>query len=303
MKKRLIAFIVLLLCSKVVLADSRKLDLILDASYPPRDSLWDIAEVRIWIPAEVQKIRGILLNFHGYSGDSRPITSNETWKRFARKHHFALMGTHFYDGTLVEFKRAGTGSGDLLLKALTEFGQKSNHPELSQLPFCVWGMSLGGASSCFFADWIPERVIAFAAVNGNGRIYKEETRQAPALIFMSNTDNIVLPEGVLKFYMEHRAKGALWTLLMNWDVGHNDKGTDKIILPFFDSMIKTRLSKKQSTKLTSLSEENGWYGDISTWNQTAQIFPCKGEIQKDSTVWIPNKNLAIHWKNFVSKVK
>jgi hypothetical protein len=127
-----------------------------EASIPPTGAAKYLsADYRLWIPDDVQTVRGLIVKQHG-CGDPAAATGLEyasdlQWQALALKHQFALLGTKLPTGHpdsqecdnwgVIDF-----GSEDAFLKALHVLAQKSEHPELDKVPWAFWGHSGG-------ADW------------------------------------------------------------------------------------------------------------------------------------------------------
>lgn len=295
---------VLLICGSVRAADQ-----VLDFSAPPKPGVWQTADFRIWIPENVKTIRGVLINFHGSSGDARAIVEQQLWRDAARQWNFALLGMKFSNGRNVDYRDPQRGSGDAILSALAGFARKSGHPEIAHAPWCLWGVSLGGASAWAFAAWNPQRTIAFAAVNGTGRAQVPDAMlKVPGLVFEGELDTAVKPESVAAAFDSNRAKGALWALVMHWGLGHDSGNSNALIVPFFDQVIQARLPNDQSAerspvKLIDLPETDGFLGGRDAWASTfATIAPFKNhQGDKTKASWLPNEPLAYLWRAEVAK--
>ena len=90
------------------------------------------------------------------------------WQALAKKWDCALWGSSYH----VQNEKIDTspgaselwfdprrGSEKTFLKALTDFAQKSGHPEIDKIPWALWGHSGGGIWSDVMTTLHPERVI------------------------------------------------------------------------------------------------------------------------------------------------
>jgi hypothetical protein len=122
-----------------------------EASIPPsQEDYYQSADFRIWIPQDVQTIRGVIVKQHG-CGDPAAATGLDhandlQWQALAAKHQLALLGAKFPTGNhpCEYWAIVNYGSGAAFLKALHAFAQQSQHPELDRVPWAFWGHS-GGA--------------------------------------------------------------------------------------------------------------------------------------------------------------
>jgi hypothetical protein len=113
------------------------------------------AAFKLWIPDDLQRLKGILVVVSGSNMDSRPFLEQASWMEFvervsqrfefevrasvwqdiARRHEFGLIGCIFTDRLhenmfIEEYCDVRQGSGQALLDALAMFSQLSGHPEI-----------------------------------------------------------------------------------------------------------------------------------------------------------------------------
>jgi hypothetical protein len=262
----------------------------------------DGVEINLWIPDGVKVLRGALVN----PADAKVGGGN--WGETFRHHGFAHMGLMIRD-----LKRGGRATvvQTAMDKALKEFAEKSGHPELERIPLCFAGMSKGGGWSAEIAKQLPERTIAFGNICGWIADTKTTTTifKTPALFVIGGTpDGYKMLDAIPRDYDPARQQGAVWTLALQWGVGHDFANANALLLPFFDAVIPLRLPADANAvsgpvKLKDLNVEDGWLGDRSTWEGNfatiASWADYKGD--KSTAVWLPNSYVASVWRAFVSK--
>ena len=62
------------------------------SDFPNDDELFSVADFRLYIPEDIDTIRGIYAYMHGFGGDSRHIVLDSTMQALSESVSFALMG-------------------------------------------------------------------------------------------------------------------------------------------------------------------------------------------------------------------
>src|SRR2546421_1634155 len=133
----------------------------------------------IWIPDGVAHLRGIIVHQHGAgttaSKEGSTAAYDLHWQALARKWDCALLGpsyhvtnekTDYTPGGSELWFNPGRGSNKTFLRALSELGAQSGHPELNAVPWCLWGHSGGGIWASVMQAMYPERVAAVFCRSG-----------------------------------------------------------------------------------------------------------------------------------------
>ncbi|MGF1578301.1 MAG: hypothetical protein ACFCD0_02935 [Gemmataceae bacterium] len=249
----------------------------------------DKVELRIWIPNGVQKVRGVIVNPYYLKA-----VGQRHWQAAARQWNFGIVAANYFGVKNNEF-------GPTLLTAMKVFGEKANHPELADAYFCFVGMSAGGGMSTRFAEALPERTIAVAPVCLEVGPRSEAARKIPHLTIFGERDGRQM-EKLNKRLPEQRMLGALYATAVQWRKRHEFALANNLIFPYFDHVIRARLSRPKK-KLAGMSLEQGWLGDRTTWETNfPQVRPWKEyKSDKDSACWLPDAYVASVWRAFVSK--
>lgn len=285
-----------------------------DVSLPPGEN-FATAEFRLWHPEGIEVLRGVVVLVPGSNGDGRSEVEDAAWRDLAMRHRLALLGVHMTDKPhpqmfIEQYVDVKRGSGAALLEAVDRLAGESNHPELSQAPLLLWGMSAGGQFNYEFALWKPERVLAFI-VNKGGIYYSaqasEAAQQVPGFFFIGGADMEYRNDIIAGIFAINRRAGALWALAVEPGIGHAVAGSKDMAIQFFDEMIPMRLPDRLSSAgegpgeggfplLAPLDPDAGYIGDP----KSLAIRPADGAPTTTyPTSWLATETLARAWRKLV----
>ncbi len=123
------------------------------------------AEWRIWIPKDVQTLRGVVVHQHGCGSGScdggRTAVYDLHWQELARKHDCALMAVSYRqdDFDCQMWCDPRNGSAQSFLDALQYFADYTGHDELTRVPWALWGHSGGGHWVGSMCQLYPKRIV------------------------------------------------------------------------------------------------------------------------------------------------
>jgi hypothetical protein len=144
-----------------------------EASTKPGELVFPV-NYTIWIPPGVKSLRGVIVHQHGCGEGS--CKSGLTgaydlhWQALAKKHDCGLLAPSYEQPQTADCQMwcdPRNGSAAAFQKCLVELGEKSGHPELSQVPWALWGHSGGGHwaggmvllnPNCVAAAWLRSGV-------------------------------------------------------------------------------------------------------------------------------------------------
>ena len=293
----------------------------------------------LWIPEDVKTLRGIIVHQHG-AGTTASIEGSTAandlhWQALAKKWDCALWGSSYH----VQNEKIDTspgaselwfdprrGSEKTFLKALTDFAQKSGHPEIEKIPWTLWGHSGGGIWSDVMTTLHPDRVVAVWMRSGSALMFLTHPEflrpDVPAAVYgipmMTNPGvkekpklNPDAPDNRTEFdkmkgpwlgniatFKEYRAKGGLIGFAPDPRTGHECGDSRYLALPFLDACLAMRLPDKGSKdqKLKPMDTSKAWlaplFGDEA---KPAREF--KGNV--NDAVWLPNEAVAKAWMEYV----
>tara|TARA_Y100001960_G_scaffold329125_1_gene419609 strand:- start:173 stop:1288 length:1116 start_codon:yes stop_codon:yes gene_type:complete len=265
---------------------------------PSEDESFSTANFRIFISENIDTIRGIYAYMHGFGGDSRSIVQDTLMQELSESISFALLGVQL-DNMYMD-----SGIGNSLIDAKIDFAIQSNHEELIYSPIFFDGYSWGGQWSYHYTKWNPQDVIAFMTMKGgyHDTTYSESAINVPGYMFIGEYDSDYRIQNLTDIFLKHRASGALWTLAMEPNSGHNRISDRELLNSFLFDMIDKRLPEtfniNEPVLLNSLIENNGYLGNRTTF----EIFNhnCYN-FGTDSLSWISNIDNAQKWQFFVSE--
>ena len=137
-----------------------------EASTKPGELIFPV-NYTIWVPTGVKELRGVIVHQHGCGEGS--CKSGLTgafdlhWQALAKKHDCALLAPSYEQPEKADCQMwcdPRNGSGAAFQKCLVDLGAKSGHPELSKVPWALWGHSGGGHWAGGLVLTHPERVAA-----------------------------------------------------------------------------------------------------------------------------------------------
>src|SRR6266481_8165027 len=272
----------------------------------------------LWIPDGVKTIRGIIVHQHG-AGTTASIEGSTAaydlhWQALAKKWDCAFWGSSYH--VLNEKNDISFGASELwfdtrlvsektFLKALTDFAQKSGHPEMDKIPWALWGHSGGGIWSDVMSTLHPDRVIAVWMRSGSALMFlshPEFTRpDVPTALYkipmMTNPGVKEKPKtpppdpdtrtegekmkgpwlGNIATFKEYRAHGGLIGFAPDPRTGHECGDSRYLAIPFLDACLAMRLPDKgsQDQTLKPVDTSKAWLAPLFG-NEAKQAAEFKG---------------------------
>ena len=146
----------------------------------------------------------------------------------------ALIGTT----TLVD----NASSYDTLLRALTEFGTQSQHPELATMPIVFVGHSMGGCTAYGFSRVHGARVAGFFTMKGGCHNLGPAAAavDVPGYFLVGALDEQYRRENIMAVFEAGRAAGAPWTVSI--DPFHHGPIVDfDLLFTWIDAVLAARV--------------------------------------------------------------
>lgn len=268
------------------------------------------AEYRVWIPARIERVRGLLVKQHGCGDNAASYgldyANDLQWQALASKHQFALMGTRFLvgDEPCDSWSYLSHGSGDTFLQALDTVAKQSQRDEFNSVPWILWGHSGGADWAAQMLQEYPQRTIAMVAVRGGGQVFfgvNQQLAEIPVMFSLGEHDTkarypirrIELPQTIFGRY---RKLDALWSLAIEANAGHEAANSRWLVIPYLDALIDMRLAQ-DSNELIAIDRSQGWLGNIDT-HEIASVDRYQGVPFE--AVWLPNEEVARKWQEYVT---
>ncbi len=333
---RLVAMAMLALVILGLAGTTRAAEQYVEVKYPAstaENELQVAVTYRIWIPEGVANLRGIIVHQHGAgttaSKEGSTAAYDLHWQALAKKWDCALLGPSYHVlNEKTDLTPGGSelwfdlrrGSEKTFLKALGELAAKSGHPELTTVPWALWGHSGGGIWSDVLSTLHPDRVAAIWFRSGTAAMFRTRDEfpqpQIPTAVYaipsMVNPGvkekNPTIPDvkgkekgvwwGNLATFREYRARGAPIGFAPDPRTGHECGDSRYLAIPFFDACLAMRLpdkgSKSQTLKPLDLSK--AWLAPVMG-DTAVPAAAYKGKPEE--AVWLPNEAVAKAWMEYV----
>ena len=274
-----------------------------------------IRTFRMWVPPEVETVRGAVFVWAGAGQDWRERAEWLPFQNAARALGFALIATT--DNEL------GTTQAEVdvaLDRIMDAAAQSSGHAELATAPLALAGFSQGGFRSAFATAVASGRVIGFVGHKGTQVVsLTDEGQEAPALMIAGASDGNFTPEFVRQAFQTWRNEGGLAAYAVDWGVGHNDLGNQGWELAWYwlSEVVRLRLPDAPASgepggavELADVAIEDGWLGDKPRFRRDGTPFVTNpffriapyAEFQgsPDAASWLPSAGAAFAYRAFTS---
>ncbi len=294
-----------------------------EASQKPGELIFPV-NYTIWVPPGVQSLRGVIVHQHGCGEGS--CKSGLTgaydlhWQALAKKHDCALLAPSYEQPDKADCQMwcdPRNGSSAAFQKCLVDLGVKSGHPELSKVPWALWGHSGGGHWAGGMALLHPERVAAawlrsgvpLLTSNPDRSTIKTHTIPAAALKvpLMCNPgtkEGVTVKEGRFAgvwpaneaFFNEVRSKGGLIGVAIDPLTAHECGNQRYMAIAWLDSCLRARLPENSNGSLKPMPTEDVWVAPLLATDAVAAT-KFTGDVKK--AVWLPNAAMAQAWMHYV----
>ena len=278
----------------------------------------------IWIPEDVKTLRGVVVHQHGCGEGS--CQSGLTgafdlhWQALAKKHDCALLAPSYEQPQSADCQMwcdPRNGSADAFLKCLVDLGKQSGHPELSSVPWAIWGHSGGGHWCGGMVLLYPERVAAAWLRSGVPLLQPNPERptikahalpkaalQVPIMCNPGTKEGVTVKDGRFArvwpanevFFNEVRGKGGLIGVAVDPLTAHECGNQRYMAIRWLDTCLQHRLPEENGQQLRPMPTSDVWYAEPTGFVATAAN-DFDGEPLKAS--WLPNKETAQLWTQYV----
>lgn len=270
----------------------------------------DSSVYHVFIPAGVDTVRGIFVHQHGCGMEGRGASTayDIQYQAFAKKWKLAIVGPDlYYQSGCHDWRNPESGSGPSLLTALEQIGKSSNHPELNDSPWLLWGHSGGGYWTLAMMKNYPDRILAafcYSPAFDPSWEYPKEALNVPVMIRHAgagdiNSDEVRCWQTAVNTFLRLRAAGGLASIAYTPYQSHNYSFVRYMAIPFYESVLSKRLpgGKHISYKeMKAVDITEGWLGDTLSLN-TYSYAAYPGNSSALS--WLPDATTAAKWKEYV----
>lgn len=278
----------------------------------------------VWIPEEVETLRGVIVHQHGCGEGS--CKSGQTgafdlhWQALARAHDCALLSPSYEQPEGAECQLwcdPRNGSDEAFRKGLADLAEASGHSELATVPWALWGHSGGGHWSGGMTLLHPERVAAVWLRSGvplleanpdrpQIKTYKlnEAVLGVPMMCNPGTKEGVTEKEGRFAgvwpanetFFREVRGQGGLIGVAADPLTSHECGNSRYLAIPWLDACLEARLPEGAGEPLRPMPTDDVWLAGLLA-KEAHPKAEFTGEIP--ASVWLPNTEIAAKWMAFV----
>lgn len=278
----------------------------------------------IWIPPGVKEVRGVIVHQHGCGEGS--CKSGLTgaydlhWQALARKHACALLAPSYEQPEKADCQMwcdPRNGSGAAFQKCLEDLGAKSGHPELSKVPWALWGHSGGGHWAGGMLLTHPGRVAAAWLRSGVPLLTSDAKRpgikahsipdaalSVPVMCNPGTKEGVSVKEGRFAgvwpaneaFFTAMRGKGGLIGVAVDPLTAHECGNQRYMAIAWLDACLAARLPGRAGDPMKPMPKDGAWLAPLlGTEAVAATAFG--GDSSK--AVWLPDAAVAKLWMHYV----
>ena len=277
----------------------------------------------IWLPPGVKELRGVIVHQHGCGEGS--CKSGLTgafdlhWQALAKKHACALLAPSYEQPDKADCQMwcdPRNGSGAAFMKCLADLGAKSGHPELSKVPWALWGHSGGGHWAGGIVLTHPDRVAAawlrsgvpLLTANASRATIKTHTipdaaLSVPVMCNPGTKEGVTVKEGRFagvwpaneEFFTAMRAKGGLIGVAVDPLTAHECGNQRYMAIAWLDACLAARLPEKVGDSLRAMPD-TAWLAPLLG---TEAVAASKFSGDAKNAVWLPNADIAKLWQHYV----
>ena len=293
-------------------------------NYPsakPGEGLQMSVTYTLWVPPNVKTLRGIIVHQHGCGVGA--CKGGETsaydlhWQALAKKWDCALLGPSYHQDAKQNCRLwcdPRNGSAKTFLQSLGDLAKKAKHPEIEDVPWCLWGHSGGGFWSSLMQTIYPDRILAIWLRSGTAFRYWSRDEIKKPVIPEGAYDIPVMCNpgakerdhkrfkgawsGTFSMFQAYRKKGAPIGFAPDPRTAHECGDSRYLAIPFFDACLEMRLPKEKG-KMRPVNQDVAWYAE--PLSQKAMPGSKLTGEKRQSLVWLPNEKVAKAWEEYVKK--
>ncbi len=278
----------------------------------------------IWIPSGVKRLRGVMVHQHGCGEGS--CKSGLTgaydlhWQALAKKHDCALLAPSYEQPGGADCQMwcdPRNGSSAAFQKCLVDLGKQSNHPELHQVPWALWGHSGGGHWAGGMVLLHPERVAAAWLRSGvpllkpnperpdiKAHTLPDAALKVPVMCNPGTKEGVTVKEGRFArvwpaneaFFDAVRGQGGLIGVAVDPLTAHECGNQRYLAIVWLDACLSLRLPKSHGQPLAEMPTDDIWLASPTGFDATAAAAFDGAPLQ---SAWLPNAKMAKAWMQYI----
>lgn len=282
----------------------------------------------VWIPENVAHLRGVIVHQHGCGEGS--CKSGLTgafdlhWQALAKRHDCALLAPSYEQPQTADCQLwcdPRNGSDASFQESLVDLGEQSGHPELSIVPWALWGHSGGGHWSGGMALLHPDRVAAAWLRSGVPFLSADPDRPSikpyvlsdavlntvlsvPLMCNPGTKEGVTVKDGRFAsvwpanevFFRDLRSKGALIGVSVDPLTAHECGNQRYLAIPWLDACLNARLPDEHNKPLRPMPTDQAWLAPLAGFDAVAEDDYTDAALE---AVWLPNEQIARNWMQYV----
>ena len=278
----------------------------------------------IWIPKGVATLRGVIVHQHGCGEGS--CKSGLTgaydlhWQALARKHDCALLAPAYEQPDKADCQMwcdPRNGSAAAFRRCLIDLGVQSGHPELSKVPWALWGHSGGGHWAGGMVLLEPERIVAAWLRSGVPMLQVDPARasikahtlpagalKVPLMCNLGTKEGVTVKDPPFAavwpaneaFFLKLRAAHGLIGVAVDPLTSHECGNQRYLAIPWLDACLTARLPRASGGELRSMPADEAWLAPI-LGGEAVPAAKFAGDPLK--AAWLPNQAVAKAWMQYV----
>ena len=270
---------------------------------PPEGSKFKEVEYFMWIPENVKTVKGIIVHQHGCGETAyqsgRNAFHDVQWRTLAKKWNFALMGTSYTSTKdCFDWIHPDEGSYNAFIRGISKIAKKSDHQELENVPWVLWGHSGGGHWAYDMVLQHPDRILCAVLKSPAWADTSRLGLEVPLLCLLGMRESIdVFSSFVYSTAVEamkYRIAGnAPVCIAPDPSSGHESGKSRLLAIAFIDEILKLRLT--DSTIM--INRSNQYFIDLETYKVTDKL---AGITYSNNWNWFPDKIFAEKWLEFIN---
>lgn len=278
----------------------------------------------LWIPIDVPKLRGVIVHQHGCGEGS--CKSGLTgaydlhWQALAKAHECALLAPAYEQPDKADCQMwcdPRNGSASAFLKCLGDLGTRSGHPELSDVPWALWGHSGGGHWAGGMVLMHPERVVAAWLRSGVPLLKPDPDRtsiqahtvpaaalKVPVMCNLGTQEGVTVKDSRFAsvwpsneaYFNELRGMGGLVGIAIDPLTAHECGNQRYLAIPWLSACLSARLPMEPSGPLREMANADAWLA-LPTGSEATGV----SNFERDPlrAAWLPNEAIARAWMQYV----
>lgn len=301
--------------------DSYEQDIMVPASNFTRDVLIQRTErfnlpgnFAIYVPASVTTVRTVIIALGG--PDTRGFVNGFILGQPGAPNDPAAVGAlNQLTGSLQAFAVTGRvailgtlpsrpdspDTDELLLTALRDAAEATGHPELTTVPFLLYGFSGGGPETAGFAIRYANRTagLFLAIPDPAPALESASIATFPSYALLAEKDEAVDNGITTQLFAGLRAAGAPAALAVERNVFHltpKSAAQQSLTISWMSAILQLRLSGNAASPLNPVDLTTGWLGNP----QSQTIAPWSSYSgEKLRANWFPSQQTAAQWQAFI----